>query len=45
METLIKEKPKHCCVCTSTKDIQPYMGNRFRCKLCEKEGRYSSNKK
>ena len=38
----MSNKPKHCCVCTSSRDLVPYMGTRFRCKICEQEGRQPS---
>ena len=42
---MTREKPKHCVVCTSTKDLVPYMGTKYRCAVCEKESRYPGNKK
>jgi hypothetical protein len=43
-KSLIKEKPHHCCVCTSTKNLVPYMGTKWRCTICINEGRYPSKK-
>jgi len=37
-------KQLHCCVCTSTKDLKPFMGYKWRCRLCEKEERTPGNK-
>lgn len=45
MSTLIKEKPKHCCICTTTKDLSPYLGDKWRCSICEKEGRHITAKR
>ena len=42
---MTKEKPKHCVVCTSSKDLVPYMGNKYRCTICDKEGRHPGAKK
>ena len=40
-----KEKSKNCCICTTTKDLSPYLGTKWRCALCEKEGRHQTSTK
>lgn len=35
-----KEKPNHCCVCTSKVKLEPYMRTKWRCYICVKEGRH-----
>ena len=40
-----KEKPNYCCICTTTKDLDPYLGTKWRCAICKKEGRHIASSK